>query len=46
MKISERQGNGPWRDITQETIDRNKRSLSTYQAILKDVRENRMKGGS
>jgi hypothetical protein len=31
------------RDVTQEAIDRNKQVIATYEAILKDVRENRIK---
>ena len=44
MRVGERVGNGAWTDVTQEAIDRNKRAIATYEAILKDVRENRMKG--
>jgi hypothetical protein len=46
MKIGERQGNGRGETLRRKRLDHNKWSLSTYQAILKDVRENRMKGGS
>jgi hypothetical protein len=44
MTLGERVGNGPWKDITQEAIARNKQAIATYEAILKDVRENRIKG--
>lgn len=43
MKLGERVGSGDWRDVTQEAIDRNKQVIATYEAILKDVRENRIK---
>ncbi|WP_409187599.1 hypothetical protein [Bradyrhizobium sp. RDM4] len=43
MKLGEREGSGAWRDVTQEAIDRNKQVIATYEAILKDVRENRIK---
>lgn len=43
MKLGEREGSNAWRDVTQETIDRNKQVIATYEAILKDVRENRIK---
>ena len=34
MTIGEREGNGPWRDVTQETIEHHKSSLRTYELIL------------
>lgn len=43
MKLGEREGNNAWRDVTQEAIDRNKQVIATYEAILKNVRENRIK---
>jgi hypothetical protein len=43
MKLGERHGDGPWRDVTQEAIDREKSAIATYEAILKDVRANRIK---
>ncbi|MBR1328833.1 hypothetical protein [Bradyrhizobium ottawaense] len=43
MKLGEREGSGAWRDVTQEAIDRNRQVIATYEAILKDVRENRIK---
>ncbi|MET3299677.1 hypothetical protein [Bradyrhizobium diazoefficiens] len=43
MRLGEREGSGAWRDVTQEAIDRNKQVIATYEAILKDVRENRIK---
>jgi hypothetical protein len=43
MRVGERVSNGAWTDVTQESIARNKRAIATYEAILKDVRENRMK---
>lgn len=43
MKLGEREGSSAWRDVTQEAIDRNKQVIATYEAILKDVRENRIK---
>ncbi|MEH2476265.1 hypothetical protein V1281_002566 [Nitrobacteraceae bacterium AZCC 2161] len=43
MKLGERQGDSPWRDVTQEAIDREKRALATYEAILVDVKTNRIK---
>jgi hypothetical protein len=44
MTIGEREGSSAWRDITPETIARHKQNIATYEAILKDVRENRIKG--
>ncbi|AJA62532.1 MULTISPECIES: hypothetical protein [Bradyrhizobium] len=44
MTLGEREGSGAWVDVTQEAIDRNKQVIATYEAILKDVRENRIKG--
>jgi hypothetical protein len=38
MTIGEREGNGPWRDVTQETIKHHKASLQTYELILADLR--------
>jgi hypothetical protein len=46
MTIGERRGDGPWRDVTVEAIARNKKAIATYEAILKDVRTNRIKGAS
>jgi hypothetical protein len=46
MTIGERRGSGPWRDVTAESIARNKQAIATYEAILKDVRTNRIKGAS
>jgi hypothetical protein len=45
MQIVERVGGGEWKDVTQETVDRNKRVIATYEAILEDVRENRLGNG-
>jgi hypothetical protein len=39
MTIGEREGSGPWRDVTQETIEHRKSSLRTYALILADLRE-------
>jgi hypothetical protein len=44
MKIGSREYGGEWRDVTSETIAHYKRSIETYEAILKDVKENRIKG--
>lgn len=38
MTIGEREGNGPWRDVTQDMIKHHKSSLRTYELILADVR--------
>jgi hypothetical protein len=43
MKVGERTAGGPWRDVTAESIERNKRAIATYEAILTDVRTNRIK---
>jgi hypothetical protein len=43
ITLGERTGGGPWRDVTQEAIARNKQAIRTYEAILKDLRENRIK---
>ena len=34
VKLGERRDNSPWVDITQRAIDRNKRVIETYEAIL------------
>jgi hypothetical protein len=39
----ERTEGGPWRDVTAESIERNKRAIATYEAILNDVRTNPIK---
>jgi hypothetical protein len=44
MTIGERELGSPWRDVTQEMIARHKQNIATYETILKDVRENRIKG--
>lgn len=46
MTLGERHGSGPWRDVTAESIARNKKAIATYEAILKDVKSNRIKGTS
>ena len=38
MTISEREGNGPWRDVTQDMIKHHQSSLRTYELILADFR--------
>ena len=38
MKLGERIGSGPWTDVTQEAIDREKRAIATYEAILSDIK--------
>jgi hypothetical protein len=38
MTIGEREGNGPWRDVTQGMIKQHKSSLRTYGLILADLR--------
>ncbi|KJC57512.1 hypothetical protein UP10_28425 [Bradyrhizobium sp. LTSPM299] len=38
MTIGEREGNGPGRDVTPETIEHPKASLRTYDLILADLR--------
>jgi hypothetical protein len=35
-----------WRDVTLETIVRERRVLATYEAILRDIRTNKIKGAS
>ena len=39
VKLSSRTENGPWEDITQQAIDRNKRVIQTYEAILAAFRK-------
>jgi hypothetical protein len=34
MRLGERRGDGPWRDITEEWIAHHKRTIGTYEAIL------------
>ncbi|WP_314961483.1 hypothetical protein [Bradyrhizobium cosmicum] len=43
MTIGERESGSDWRDVTPETIARYKQNIATYEAILKDVVENRIK---
>jgi hypothetical protein len=43
MTIGERKAGGAWRDITQETIEFDRQVIATYEAILKDVRTNKIK---
>ena len=43
MTLGERQAGGPWRDVTQDAIDREKKIIATYESILKDIRTNRIK---
>lgn len=38
MTIGEREGNRPWRDVTQDMIKHHKSSLQTSELILADVR--------
>ena len=38
MTIGEREGNGPWRDVTQDMIKHHRSSLRTYELILADLR--------
>ncbi|MET4491526.1 hypothetical protein ABIA94_007121 [Bradyrhizobium sp. LA7.1] len=38
MTIGEREGNRPWRDVTQEMIKHPKSSLRTYELILADIK--------
>lgn len=38
MKLGSREGDGPWRDVTQNAIDRERRVLQTYERILASVR--------
>lgn len=38
MTIGEREGNGPWQDVTQDMIKHHKSSLETYEVILADLR--------
>ncbi|PJG50685.1 hypothetical protein CVM73_35025 [Bradyrhizobium forestalis] len=38
MTIGEREGNRPWRDVTQDMIRHQKSSLRTYELILADLR--------
>lgn len=34
MTLGERQGSGPWRDVTAEWIAHHKRTISIYESIL------------
>ena len=34
MRIGSRADDGPWKDITEQAIIRNKRVIATYQEIL------------
>jgi CTP-dependent riboflavin kinase len=38
MHIRSREFGGEWKDVTAETIDFDKRTIATYEAILRDVR--------
>ncbi|MCW2783328.1 MAG: hypothetical protein JWR35_3777 [Marmoricola sp.] len=42
MKLGSQEVGGQWKDVTQEAIDREWRVLKTYEAILADVRANRI----
>jgi hypothetical protein len=46
MKLSELRRGAMWRDVTLETIVRERRVLATYEAILRDIRTNKIKGAS
>jgi hypothetical protein len=37
IKMQSKNGDEPWRDVTKEIIARNKRMISTHQAILAGV---------
>ncbi|WP_426411967.1 hypothetical protein [Bradyrhizobium ganzhouense] len=37
MTVGEREGNGPWRDVTNDVIEHHKSSLQTYELILVDL---------
>ena len=39
ISLSERKGDGPWRDTTQEMIAFHKRNVETYEAILDALRK-------
>ncbi len=39
VKLSSRTDNGPWEDVTQPTIERNKQVIRTYEAILADMKK-------
>jgi hypothetical protein len=41
VKLGSRTGNGPWEDITQQAIERNKQVIRTYETILADMKERR-----
>ncbi|WFU39203.1 hypothetical protein QA640_33260 [Bradyrhizobium sp. CB82] len=44
LTIGEREGNGPWRDVTQDMIEHHKSSLRTYELILADLRARMARG--
>lgn len=44
MTIGEREGNGPWRDVTQDMIKHHKSSLRTYELILADLKARKARG--
>jgi hypothetical protein len=37
IKMKSKNGDEPWRDVTQDSIDRNKRIISTHELILAGV---------
>jgi len=39
ISLSERKGDDPWRDTTQEMIAFHKRTIATYEAILDALRK-------
>jgi hypothetical protein len=38
IQLGEREGGGPWVDITQRMIDQHKKMIATYENILKKIR--------
>jgi hypothetical protein len=34
MRLGERSGTGPWRDVTRDMIAHHKRTIATYESIL------------
>jgi hypothetical protein len=38
MTLGSREGNGPWRDVTQERIDEINRSIATYERIATAIK--------
>jgi hypothetical protein len=44
-RIGSRTDDGPWKDITEQAITRNKRIIATYQEILEVLKDRQIPAG-